>query len=366
MGDITDTDKPQQTTKYKIGDLILFNKNKQGLIRYIGPLHNDYNEWYGIEVIGGNKGFDNGSLQKHQYFECASNQGIFIKKYQIIRPLTSSDFAMNKKEKRKKYKHKRNISLTDIEDKLSSNPKIKKLGPRDIGRVKKSEWRPIDGADDIIDDEMKKSFLDPSIFKSKTQRRKRAKSSALFVRKSGPSKRKNVKKAKTPTPTMKKSKKKKSNKQKQKKIKNQSLNANHGRMRSRTIHGTLNGMKLSKFERSKSAETAEKDVGFPDIEQIKGHGLNQSVTLKKQLDELYADDFDKEFEENMRASKFNENEFKEQNDEIIKELESASDFEDESIFSEETSNKLKITRILWHSQSQSDDGMYQNNEQYLE
>merc|ERR1712228_192534 len=293
----------------------------------------------GIEVIGGNKGFHNGSLQKHKYFECASNQGIFIKKYQIIRPLTSSDFAMNKKEKRKKYKHKRNISLTDIEDKLSSNPKIKKLGPRDIGRVKKSEWRPIDGADDIIDDEMKKSFLDPSIFKSKTQRRKRAKSSALFVRKSGPSKRKNVKKAKTPTPTMKKSKmkKNKSNKQKHKKNKKQSLNANHGRMRSRTIHGTLKGMKASIFERSKSAETAEKDVGFPDIEQIKGHGLNQSVTLEMSED-----------------------------DEIIKELESASDFEDESIFSEETSNKLKITRILWHSQSQSDDGMYQNNEQYLE
>merc|ERR1719361_1010505 len=116
--------QPQNTKNYKIGDMILFNKSKQGLIRYIGPLHNDSNQWFGIEVIGGSKGFHDGSFQGHRYFACGAHQGIFLKKHQIIRPLIASDFGLDKIKSVKRNK----------------SPKIKKLGPRDIGRIK--GWKP--------------------------------------------------------------------------------------------------------------------------------------------------------------------------------------------------------------------------------
>ena len=53
---------------YCVGDLVIVHKNKQGLIRYIGQLYNDTNIWYGIELIGGNKGYHDGSFQGQRYF----------------------------------------------------------------------------------------------------------------------------------------------------------------------------------------------------------------------------------------------------------------------------------------------------------
>ena len=72
----------KNTKDYKIGDVILFNKSKQGLIRYIGPLHNDSNQWYGIEVIGGSKGFHDGTFQGHKYF--AVNTPLYPKTFSFF------------------------------------------------------------------------------------------------------------------------------------------------------------------------------------------------------------------------------------------------------------------------------------------
>eukprot|EP01083_Nonionella_stella_P298863 1014300_1 len=105
---------------------------------------------------------------------------------------------MRKKYKAQRRNKNKRSSLTDIESELSQGGSLfksttikqvsKKPGPRDIGRIhsKETDWKPIEDADKIIEQENKKGFLDPSIFKSNTQRRIRASSSALLVKKSGP------------------------------------------------------------------------------------------------------------------------------------------------------------------------------------
>ena len=61
-----------ESKNYSIGDLVILQRSKQGLIRYIGELNNDNHIWYGIEMIGGNKGYHDGSFQGIKYFTVMS------------------------------------------------------------------------------------------------------------------------------------------------------------------------------------------------------------------------------------------------------------------------------------------------------
>eukprot|EP01084_Bolivina_argentea_P112833 201192_1 len=87
--------KKKDDKNYKLGDLVILNKNKQGLIRYIGEIYGDAHIWYGIELIGGYKGFHNGTFQGQKYFACGIHQGIFVKKHQIVRKMTPIDFNIS-------------------------------------------------------------------------------------------------------------------------------------------------------------------------------------------------------------------------------------------------------------------------------
>ena len=73
-----------ETKNYRIGELVILQRNKQGLIRYIGELHNDTTIWYGIEMIGGNKGYHNGSFQGTKYFTVWSMDIFDIYYYYMI------------------------------------------------------------------------------------------------------------------------------------------------------------------------------------------------------------------------------------------------------------------------------------------
>eukprot|EP01084_Bolivina_argentea_P134302 236924_1 len=173
-------DEPAPQTEpsqdYIRGDLVIVSPNKQGLIRYIGPLHGDAHTWYGIELIGGTKGFNDGSFQGQRYFSCALRQGIFIKKHQIARKMNASDFENAKPKRPKTTKHKRastavprkQNSLTDIDFKRAK----RKPGPREIGRITSTDWTPIEDGDRILE-QHKGKFLDER--NSRSRQRKRPK-----------------------------------------------------------------------------------------------------------------------------------------------------------------------------------------------
>ena len=68
-----------------IGRKVLFN-NSAGVVRYFGPLvhqgkpENSKDEaWIGIEWEEVNRGKHDGTVNGHQYFKCAKNQGSLLK-----------------------------------------------------------------------------------------------------------------------------------------------------------------------------------------------------------------------------------------------------------------------------------------------
>jgi len=149
---------------FVVGDLVIVQKNKQGLIRYIGELHYDTNIWYGIELIGGAKGFHDGSFQGHKYFTCGHNQGVFVKKPQIVRRMGTNDYVQihdsthfkSSSTSSTKSRESKSPRPTSARSKSPRNSKIpKKLGPRDIGTIK--GWKP---SREVYDGERDKTTAD--------------------------------------------------------------------------------------------------------------------------------------------------------------------------------------------------------------
>ena len=73
---------------FEIGDLVQLTKKRQGIIKFVGQLHNrDAGDgvWYGIELTDDNKGDNNGNMGKTQYFECkTAGKGIFVRPKELI------------------------------------------------------------------------------------------------------------------------------------------------------------------------------------------------------------------------------------------------------------------------------------------
>ncbi|KEF57760.1 uncharacterized protein A1O9_05680 [Exophiala aquamarina CBS 119918] len=68
----------------KIGQTIETQDKKQGIVRYIGPLHIAAGEWLGLELPE-NSGKNDGSVKGERYFQCTPGYGIFVRKESAAR-----------------------------------------------------------------------------------------------------------------------------------------------------------------------------------------------------------------------------------------------------------------------------------------
>ena len=117
---------------YELGDLVLLSKKRQGIIKYIGQLHNKDGVFYGIELTGKHKGENNGNVGKHQYFECdEKGKGIFVKPKKLVQILAKSS-------KKHKHSHSKSKSKSKSKSYRERSPSPEKtpepaaVSPRDI------------------------------------------------------------------------------------------------------------------------------------------------------------------------------------------------------------------------------------------
>jgi dynactin 1 len=68
----------------KIGQTIETQDKKQGIVRYIGPLHIAAGEWLGLELPD-SSGKNDGSVKGERYFQCTPGYGIFVRKESAAR-----------------------------------------------------------------------------------------------------------------------------------------------------------------------------------------------------------------------------------------------------------------------------------------
>lgn len=69
---------PAHSQELKVGDRVLVDKVKPGVIRYMGETQFARGVWYGI-VLDTPTGKNNGSVGEVQYFDCAPNHGLFTR-----------------------------------------------------------------------------------------------------------------------------------------------------------------------------------------------------------------------------------------------------------------------------------------------
>lgn len=65
-------------TPHKVGQKLRAGDGKEGIVRYIGPLHFTDGEWIGLELADA-LGKNNGTVKGETYFTCPDNHGIFYK-----------------------------------------------------------------------------------------------------------------------------------------------------------------------------------------------------------------------------------------------------------------------------------------------
>ncbi|EXJ89077.1 hypothetical protein A1O3_02141 [Capronia epimyces CBS 606.96] len=68
----------------KIGCTVQTQDGREGVVRYIGPLHIAAGEWLGIELPD-NTGKNDGSVKGQRYFQCASGFGIFVRRESAVK-----------------------------------------------------------------------------------------------------------------------------------------------------------------------------------------------------------------------------------------------------------------------------------------
>lgn len=61
------------------GQTVLTSDGRQGVVRFIGSTQFSSGEWVGIELDVAT-GKNNGTVQGHDYFECAPNHGLFLRR----------------------------------------------------------------------------------------------------------------------------------------------------------------------------------------------------------------------------------------------------------------------------------------------
>jgi len=67
-----------------VGSKVLLEKDRYGVVRYVGPVEFADGEWFGIELLK-SMGAHDGQVKKNgkRYFYCAENRGIFVQQDQI-------------------------------------------------------------------------------------------------------------------------------------------------------------------------------------------------------------------------------------------------------------------------------------------
>eukprot|EP01083_Nonionella_stella_P021895 60591_1 len=101
---------------YDIGDEVVLVKEREGFIRYIGPLDGKKGTFYGIEVSVGS-GKHDGEHSGTKYFKCGKGKGMFIQEKHIIFKLNEKS---NKPKKSKKKKPKKQPSPSPSQSQSSS------------------------------------------------------------------------------------------------------------------------------------------------------------------------------------------------------------------------------------------------------
>lgn len=77
----------------KIGHVVQTQDGREGVVRYIGPLHIAAGEWLGLE-LSEETGKNDGSVKGQRYFQCPLGYGIFVRKESAV-PLARSAPAMS-------------------------------------------------------------------------------------------------------------------------------------------------------------------------------------------------------------------------------------------------------------------------------
>ncbi len=67
---------------YSIGDKLVLNDNRQGVIVYMGSIQRKKGTYYGLILTKG-KGDVDGSIGMRRYFRCRKGEGAFVKKSEI-------------------------------------------------------------------------------------------------------------------------------------------------------------------------------------------------------------------------------------------------------------------------------------------
>jgi len=68
----------------KTGQTIVTQDGREGIVRYIGPLHIAAGEWLGLELAD-NAGKNDGSVKGERYFQCPPGFGIFVRKESAVK-----------------------------------------------------------------------------------------------------------------------------------------------------------------------------------------------------------------------------------------------------------------------------------------
>ena len=68
----------------KAGQTVQTQDARQGMIRYMGPLHIAAGDWIGLELPD-STGKNDGSVKGERYFQCQPGYGIFVRKESVVK-----------------------------------------------------------------------------------------------------------------------------------------------------------------------------------------------------------------------------------------------------------------------------------------
>eukprot|EP01084_Bolivina_argentea_P132078 233061_1 len=101
-------------SKYKLGDFVLLGNDREGIIGYKGPLHNNPKTmiFYGIELLNGSIGDTDGTYKGKRYFQTLPNRSIFVTVDEIRRTMVGKDYNTPKRlDRRQSLQHKQHSSV---------------------------------------------------------------------------------------------------------------------------------------------------------------------------------------------------------------------------------------------------------------
>lgn len=115
----------QQHPSLVIGDVVLLDLSREGVVKYIGTVRFAPGEWIGIE-LNNHHGKHNGVINGYRYFQCSNNKGIFVKRNRIRKKIghdpqvsrqvqfgPTYESSLQSQFGYRKKVHSRNVSLMD-------------------------------------------------------------------------------------------------------------------------------------------------------------------------------------------------------------------------------------------------------------